>query len=47
MRSTAKLQSNGVSFISLGAGRGQPAQPWSKALIVKDPDGHAVMLVQR
>jgi catechol 2,3-dioxygenase-like lactoylglutathione lyase family enzyme len=41
-----KLQSNGVSFISP-----EPVavagQSWSKALIVKDPDGHAVMLIER
>jgi len=42
----AKLQNSGVSFISP-----QPVavagEPWSKALMVKDPDGHAVMLVER
>jgi catechol 2,3-dioxygenase-like lactoylglutathione lyase family enzyme len=42
----ARLQGNGVSFISP-----QPVavagEAWSKALIVKDPDGHAVMLVER
>ena len=41
----AKLQTSGVSFVS-----SQPVavsgEAWSKALIVKDPDGHAVMLVQ-
>ena len=42
----AKLQSHGVSFISP-----EPVavagEAWSKALMVKDPDGHAVLLVQR
>ncbi len=41
----AKLESHGVSFISP-----EPVavagEAWSKALMVKDPDGHAVMLVQ-
>src|SRR5689334_637393 len=41
-----RLQSNGVSFISP-----EPVavagQSWSKALMVKDPDGHAVMLIER
>src|SRR5690349_21368818 len=41
-----KLQRQGVSFISpsvvVVAG-----ESWSKALMVKDPDGHAVMLVQQ
>jgi hypothetical protein len=41
-----QLQSRGVSFIS-----SQPVavagEAWSKALMVKDPDGHAVMLVEQ
>jgi len=41
-----RLQSNGVSFISP-----EPVavagQSWSKELMVKDPDGHAVMLIER
>jgi catechol 2,3-dioxygenase-like lactoylglutathione lyase family enzyme len=41
-----KLESHGVMFISP-----QPVPvagaPWSSALMVKDPDGHAVLLVQR
>ena len=41
----AKLQSHGVSFIS-PAPVAVAGEAWSKALMVKDPDGHAVMLVQ-
>ena len=43
---TQQLQGSGVTFISA-----QPVPvsgaPWSKGLMVKDPDGHAVLLVQR
>ena len=43
---TAKLQSQGVSFIS-PAPVAVAGEQWSKALMVKDPDGHAVLLVQQ
>jgi catechol 2,3-dioxygenase-like lactoylglutathione lyase family enzyme len=42
---TDKLQSRGVAFISprVASVRGMP---WRKGLMVKDPDGHAVLLVE-
>lgn len=41
----AKLQSGGVTFISPQVVTVAGA-PWSKGLMVKDPDGHAVLLVE-
>jgi catechol 2,3-dioxygenase-like lactoylglutathione lyase family enzyme len=41
----AKLQTHGVSFIS-PAPVAVAGEPWSKALMVKDPDGHALLLVE-
>ena len=43
---TVRLQSSGVTFISPEAVSVSGAS-WSKGLMVKDPDGHAVLLVQR
>jgi catechol 2,3-dioxygenase-like lactoylglutathione lyase family enzyme len=43
---TAKLQNGGVTFISPEAVSVSGAT-WGKALMVKDPDGHAVLLVER
>ena len=40
-----KLQAGGVSFISPRS-VSVPGMPWSKGLMVRDPDGHAVLLVQ-
>jgi catechol 2,3-dioxygenase-like lactoylglutathione lyase family enzyme len=40
-----KLQAGGVSFISPRSVR-VPGMHWSKGLMVRDPDGHAVLLVQ-
>jgi catechol 2,3-dioxygenase-like lactoylglutathione lyase family enzyme len=42
---TTKLQGNGVTFISPQA-ISVAGAPWNKGLMVKDPDGHAVLLVQ-
>ena len=42
---TARLQGHGVTFISPQAIAVSGA-PWNKGLMVKDPDGHAVLLVQ-
>ncbi len=41
----AKLQGGGVIFISPQV-VSVNGEPWSKALMVKDPDGHAVLLVE-
>jgi catechol 2,3-dioxygenase-like lactoylglutathione lyase family enzyme len=40
-----QLERNSVSFISPRA-VAVPGLPWSKGLMVRDPDGHAVLLVQ-
>ena len=40
-----KLQSGGVTFISPQV-VSVSGEPWTKALMVKDPDGHAVLLVE-
>ena len=40
-----KLQSGGVSFISPQV-VSVSGEAWSRGLMVKDPDGHAVLLVQ-
>jgi catechol 2,3-dioxygenase-like lactoylglutathione lyase family enzyme len=41
----AKLHGGGVTFISPQV-ISVSGEPWSKALMVKDPDGHAVLLVE-
>ncbi len=41
----AKLQASSVTFISPRS-VSVPGMPWSKGLMVRDPDGHAVLLVQ-
>lgn len=41
-----KLEANNVTFISPRVVEVQ-GMPWSKGLMVKDPDGHAVLLVER
>jgi catechol 2,3-dioxygenase-like lactoylglutathione lyase family enzyme len=41
-----KLDGGGVTFISPQVVP-VTGEPWSKGLMVKDPDGHAVLLVQR
>jgi hypothetical protein len=40
-----KLQGGGVTFISPQV-VSVSGEPWTKALMVKDPDGHAVLLVE-
>jgi len=40
-----KLQGSGVTFVSPQV-VSVNGEPWSKGLMVKDPDGHAVLLVQ-
>ena len=40
-----KLQAANVTFISTRVIEVR-GMPWSKGLMVKDPDGHAVLLVQ-
>jgi catechol 2,3-dioxygenase-like lactoylglutathione lyase family enzyme len=45
-RLAATLQDNGVTFLSPEIVSVAGA-PWSKGLMVKDPDGHAVLLVER
>jgi catechol 2,3-dioxygenase-like lactoylglutathione lyase family enzyme len=40
-----KLQGDGVTFISPRV-VSVSGEPWTKALMVKDPDGHAVLLVE-
>jgi catechol 2,3-dioxygenase-like lactoylglutathione lyase family enzyme len=44
-RLTMRLQGSGVTFISPQA-MSVAGAPWSKGLMVKDPDGHAVLLVE-
>ena len=44
-RLTTRLQGSGVTFISPAA-IAVAGAPWSKGLMVKDPDGHAVLLVE-
>ncbi len=44
-RLTMRLQGSGVTFISPAA-IAVAGAPWSKGLMVKDPDGHAVLLVE-
>lgn len=41
-----RLQSRNVTFVSPRVAS-VPGMPWSKGLMVKDPDGHAVLLVER
>ena len=40
-----KLQGSGVTFISPQV-VSVSGEPWSKGLMIKDPDGHAVLLVE-